>query len=206
MSSPSPMNLARRRRALEIGLSGVLGGGQLRDALALWDGTYAKDRANAMTDFAQTLTAQLGLAPRQAVALRSALFQALLKYDVQRDAPPAGPASTGATIGSPAYIVFREMAVRLFNTAEHAGPEALRDFIETAESPETAILSGGLHQGDFGAVSGADDKTLASILHRLYVGLVHAVGPVAADRGLARAVSAAEALPAAVQFSPQRLL
>jgi hypothetical protein len=206
MSNVSPMNPARRRRALEIGLSGVLSGSQLRDAMALWDDRYAQDRANAMTDFAQTLSAQLGLTASQAVALRAALFQALLKYDVQRAPAPSVPTSPFPEVGSPAYIVFREMAGRLLAAAEQAGADALREFVEAAEAPEMAPLAGGLSRGDFGAVSGADADTLSRILHRLYVGLVHATGPVAADRALARAAAAAEALPAATQFSPQRLL
>lgn len=205
MSNVSPMNVARRRRALEIGLSGVLSGSQLRDALALWDGAYAQDRANAMTDFAQTLSAQLALKPPQAVALRSALFQALLKYDVQR-APAPTTDDRGTEVGSPAFLVFRAMAGRLHAAAEQAGAEALRDFVEAATSPDTASLAGGLSRGDFGAVSQAEDATLAKVLHSLYVGLVHAIGPVAADRALSRAVAAAEVLPAASQFAPQKLL
>lgn len=227
--STAATDLTRRRQALFVGLSGTLDDAQAQIGLRLWDQGYAQHRPAAIIEFVAELSTQLGLPPKQRHEMRMGIYQALLKYDAGREPLPgpaptsgissgaaaASPAKTAAR-GAPAFVVFAHLLQQLADGLRAADAVSKHDLIQSLQKlgPRSG-LEFGLHHGltqwakegaPLGAFAAADEKSLSLAVHTLYVGLCEALGPVATDQLLAKAVRATEALPEALRFSPQRLL
>lgn len=223
-------DLTRRRQALFHGLSGTLDDAQAQVGLRLWDRSYAQQRPAAIIEFVAELSTQLGLPPKQRHEMRMGIYQALLKYDAGREPLPgptpasgtttasgAAPAKPATIRGTPAFVVFMHLLQSLSEGLRAADAGARHDLIQSlqklglrsglATDQQLALSAWARESGaPMHSFSSADERTLALAVHTVYVGLCEALGPVATDQLLSRAVRAAEALPEALHFPPQRLL
>jgi hypothetical protein len=59
---------------------------------------------------------------------------------------------------------------------------------------------------DFAWTEGLDEKTLAGLVHQIYMGLCDVLGPIGADESFHKAIVSCEQLPEARRFSPARFL
>jgi hypothetical protein len=222
-------DLTRRRQALFLGLSGTLDDAQTQVGLRLWDQGYAQNRPAAIIEFVAELSTQLGLPPKQRHEMRMAIYQALLKYDAGREPLPGPSAANSAAAsvaapatvkpalrGSAAFIVFAHLLQSLLDGLRNADAVAKHDLIQSLQrlgprsgldlAQHHALTQWAKEGAALNVFSGASEPALALAVHTVYVGLCEALGPVATDQLLARAVRAAEALPEAPRFPPQRLL
>lgn len=220
------------RAALADGFAGVLGEPHVQSALALWDRRYAAGKPYALIEYVNELAAALTLPTRQRHELRMALYRALLArgIDPTLNAParaPAGPVpaqgaktatatATATPGGNAAFRVFRCVAQALFHGVRADGLGGARMF-ENALRRQTdahgltpagrqALLRWAAEEDDDGYFQRMSSSEYPAVAHLLYVAACEALGPVAADRLLSRAVKQAEALPEAASFAPQRLL
>ncbi len=225
-------DIARRRKALHVGLVGALDEAQVQIALRLWDQAFAQQRPGAIIEFVAQLSSQLGLPPKQRHEMRMGIYQALLKYDAGREPIPeprrAGALATAAAVaslpatplagvrGSAEYVVFHTLLQQLMDGLLRIEALARHDLIQSLQKQGSRTgLTSGLHSAliqwarddtALGAFAAEPAEVLSHTVHALYIALCEAVGPVATDQLLARAVRAAEGLPEAARFKPQRLL
>ena len=230
--STQATDIARRRKALHVGLTGALDEAQVLVALRLWDQAFAQQRPGAIIEFVAQLSSQLGLPPKQRHEMRMGIYQALLRYDAGREpipeTRPAGargatnavaslPATPLTSVRGPAeYAVFHALLQQLMDGLLRIEALARHDVIQSLQQQQgRSVLSSGLHSAliqwvrddsGLGAYAAEPAEVLSDAVHALYVALCMAVGPVATDQLLARAVRAAEGLPEAARFKPQRLL
>lgn len=229
MSGPisAPPDPGRRRQALRLGLESLLGPTQVQTALTLWDEDYARSRSMALADYVGELSRRLGFDMHQRHALRIALYSSISRHDVNPGvtrAPRAAPTAPVvvppvAAISPPpptaAFMVFACMATEMRNAVQREGGGAEADFTRAVEQH---ALAGRLHAEagslvrwsrgsadlqEFGVT--AQDR-LSLLMHAIYAAAAEALGPIAADRQLARASQLADALPEALKFSPRKLL
>lgn len=59
---------------------------------------------------------------------------------------------------------------------------------------------------DFAWTEGLDEKTLAGLVHQIYMGLCDVLGPIGADESFHKAIASCEQLPEARRFPPSRFL
>lgn len=229
MARNTPADLARRRQAIYLGLIANLQESQAQAGLRLWDAGYGQTRPTAIIDFVSELATQLGLPPKQRHEVRMGLYQALLKYDAGREPPPAaavtersdealGPLAQtlSPTLGPPAYAVFNKVATEILNTVREDGSIAVHDFVASLEAQGAGsglrseelqpVLLWARGAGSLSGLIHSREEVLGRAVHALYVAACEALGPVAADRMLAQAVAAAEALPEARRFPARRFL
>lgn len=229
----APSDVARRRQAIYLGLMANLEEAQAQVALRIWDSGYAPSRSTAIIDFVAEIAARLKLPPKQRHEVRMGLYQALLRYDAGREPPPieapsvgpiakpapadgtaaAGAADSGA---SAAYVVFAAMAEHILGGVRADGPVAMDDFARSLDTQSFAadprgadrpvLMSWLRGQGTLTAFAKASEDHFSLLVHGLYVAAAEALGPVAADRLLAQAVTHAEPLREARRFPPRRLL
>lgn len=210
-------DLARRRRAIAIGLDTQLEPLQCERALALWDSAYASSRATAIIDYVIDLAVQLDLPPRKRHELRMALYQSLLRNDVGAATVAASLAAATtnpvAQVASPAYVVFLAVCARLLDGVRADQSGAYEDFkllMRTVGLPKTLdrqeLLAWVGGEGGLDALRRSSSGLLSEILHALYVAAAGALGPVAADQLLVAAINGAEKLPEARAFAPRQLL
>lgn len=216
------------RAALADGFAGVLGEPHARSALALWDQRYAAGKPYALIEYVNEIATALTLPTRQRHELRMALYRALLARGIDptlntpthASASPA-PAQAAKTPtatpgGNAAFRVFRCVAQALFQGVRADGlggarlfEDALRrqaDSHGLTPAGRHALLRWAAEEDDDGYFQRMSSSEYPAIAHLLYVAACEALGPVAADRLLSRAVKQAEALPEAASFPPQRLL
>lgn len=214
------------RAALADGFAGVLGEPHARSALALWEQRYAAGKPYALIEYVNEVATALTLPTRQRHELRMALYRALLARGIDPTlgassrTPPAAappPKSTTATPGgNAAFRVFRCVAQVLLHGVRADGlggarlfEEALRrstDAHGLTPAGRHALLRWAAGEDDEGYFQRMASSEYPAVAHLLYVATCEALGPVAADRLLSRAVRQAEALPEAASFPPQRLL
>lgn len=227
-AAPDPAP-ARRRAALVIGLDPVLPPERQREALRLWDSGYALQRPAALPEYIAELARQFELSLRERHELRLSVYQALMKHDPQTgrgaaagNAPAAaGPKPAAAPVVAPRldpppFVVFACMSAELMIGVRKGGPEAVQDFAVALEQHAAAaglradqsaiLLRWARNQAPLDALAGAAERVFAGLFHAVYVATAEALGPVAADRLLARATQVASALPEASRFAPTRLL
>lgn len=131
--------------------------------------------------------------------------------------PATAPVATSrGPAKSPAFVVFFAMAADILKAVQRAGVAAQDDFTQALEQHcsaqrlpvDVAVALGRWSRGGASlallATHPADG--FAAALHAIYAAAAEAVGPAEADRQLARAATAAEALPEAEAFAPHRLL
>lgn len=228
MSGPisAPPDPGRRRQALRLGLESLLGPMQVQAALTLWDEDYARSRSMALADYVGELSRQLGLDMHQRHALRIALYSSISRHDVKPGvtrAPRAAPTATvvvppAAAISPPptaAFVVFACMANEMRNAVQREGGGAEADFTRAVEQHALASRlhaeAGSLVRWSRGSADLQEFGTtgqdrLSLLMHAIYAAAAEALGPIAADRQLARASQLADALPEALKFSPRKLL
>lgn len=228
MARPTPADIARRRQAIFIGLMASLSEPQAQAGLRLWDASYGQTRPTAIIEFVSELAAQLKLAPKQRHELRMGLYQALLKHDAGREPPPVSLAAESQAAGEPApvmqtlapgpppYAVFHKVASGMLDAVREDSAVAVHDFVHSLEAQSAAgglrpeegriLLAWAQSGASLSPLIHAPEDLLARAVHACYVAACEALGPVAADRALVQAVTAAEALPEARQFSPRRFL
>lgn len=221
--------IAGLRSALAGSFAGLLGEQHVEPALSLWDRRYANGKPYALIEYVNELSAALQLPNRQRHELRMALYRALLARGIdptRQTSPSATRAETDTTPtprieinggdAQPAFRIFRHVALVILQgvRADHLGAAdifeaALRQYAKSHgvdDSGRDALIrwAGGDDAGGyFQRVAG---ERLPSLAHLLYVASCEALGPVAADRLMSRAIHGAEALPEAVVYPPQRLL
>ncbi|MFA5940125.1 MAG: hypothetical protein WC809_12280 [Sinimarinibacterium sp.] len=228
-----PADLIRRRKALHLGLIGTLDEAQAQIGLRLWDASFAEQKPAAIIEFVAQLSAQLALPPKQRHEMRMGIYQALLKYDAGREPipevngarpphamavmAPSMPETAPAWVsGTPQFVVFSTLLQHLLDALRIMEAVARHDLIQSLRgSTGRSGLDFGLHHAltqwikegaSLSAFATATEDALALAVHTLYVAFCEAVGPVAADQLLARAVRVADALPEAARFPPRRLL
>lgn len=231
--STKTADITRRRKALHLGLAGALDESQSQIALRLWDQSFALQKPGAIIEFVAQLSSQLGLAPKLRHEMRMGIYQALLKYDAGREPIPeingAKPAHTAIQItaplpatplarvsGAPQYVVFCALLQNLMDGLRIVEAVAKHDLIQSLQKlngrsgldfgRHHALTQWAKEDAPLGAFAAEPEEVLAQAVHTLYIAFCEAVGPVATDQLLARAVRAAEALPEAARFPPRRLL
>ena len=230
--STKSADITRRRKALHIGLAGALDESQAQIGLRLWDQSFALQKPGAIIEFVAELSSQLSLAPKLRHEMRMGIYQALLKYDAGREPIPEAndvrpvhtasqmaplPATAIARVsGTPQYVVFCALLQSLMDGLRIVEAVAKHDLIQSLQklSGRSGLDFGRHHaltqwakeDAPLGAFAAESEEVLAQAVHALYIAFCEAVGPVATDQLLARAVRAAEALPEAARFPPRRLL
>lgn len=228
-------DIARRRKALHLGLMGALDESQSQIGLRLWDQSFALQKPGAIIEFVAELSAQLSLTPKLRHEMRMGIYQALLKYDAGREPIPEinghAPLHNSVAVaavtptpdvpvarvrGSPEYVVFCALLQQLLEGLRLVDAVAKHDLIQSLQKQSgRSGLDFGRHHAltqwakdgaPLGAFAAEPEDVLALAVHTLYVAFCEAIGPVATDQLLARAVRAAETLPEAIRFPPRRLL
>lgn len=229
-NGPDPV---RRRQALHLGLESLLSPAQVDAALRIWDSQFATSRPMALAEYVAELSQLLQLGSvQERHALRVALYSALARHEVhkQATAAPAAaavraplPAANAPVVqaaapppASPAFIVFERMASEMLAAVARSGAGEVRDFAAALErhaaslrlAPETfgALAAWIQRRGDLRSLAAFGEDRFSGLMHAIYAAAAEALGPVVADRALARAAQSAEALPEARQFSPGRLM
>ncbi len=230
-SRPDP---ARRRRALEIGLETLLSPVQVKAALRIWDDQYAASRSMALAEYVAEIAQRLDYSMQERHALRVALYHAISMHDVRQGAgspatpAPASPAAPKPSIPAPtrpppprrapqpAYVVFARMAAEILAQVGRDGAVATDDFCAALDRHTDALRLNveqvvGMRRwangsGTLEALSEFPEDHFGRLIHAVYAAAAEALGPIAADRALARAASVAESLPEALKFPPARLV
>lgn len=224
---------ARRREALRIGLQSLkLPESQIMAALNLWDQDYAVTQPAALAEYVKDLSQRLAYSIEERHQLRVALYVAIARHDGRMipGTPPAMSAPRNGTTHAvpvspvvpvkppspPAYTVFSFMAGEMLKAVSRDGLGSVDDFTLALEQhcraqrlPVDMVV--GLNRwsrqaASLDTLSTHPEKGYGAAMHAIYAAAAEAIGPTEADRQLARAVSAAEALPEAQAFSPRRLL
>ena len=218
------------RDALAAGFEDVLGSQHVETALRLWDRHFAAGKSHALIEYVNQLAAALMLPTRQRHELRMALYRALLARGIDptrgsdtartpragADSSPIPRIDIGAGGNSPAFRVFRQVALAVLRGMRADALGAARTFAEALDrhagshgfdaSARSALVRwvDGEAADDF--LRSLDVERYSVLTHLLYVAACEALGPVAADRLMSQAVRSAETLPEAATFPPQRLL
>ena len=119
--------------------------------------------------------------------------------------PPASATVTGAVARS----LLSPVRAQLRSKPEIVGEILIHAFRQTRLAKSDHLLALNWARAgavDDGQLSGLSDESLKALVQGLYVAACDALGPVAADRLLAQSISRAQSLPAAVEFSAERLL
>lgn len=227
MARNTTADIARRRQAIYLGLIATLNEQQAQQALSIWDTEYAQDRSTAIIDYVSEIATVLDLPPKVRHEVRMGLYQALLKYDAGRgttglDASQSIPASGAATAsgsasqGPPHWVVFSFVINHLREGVQIDGAVSAQDFTYSLQQQaRTSKLAAEDHAAMVSWSRGDTQTTvflklreddMARMVHTIYVAMAESLGPVAADRLLAGAVTAAEALPEARLFPARRFL
>lgn len=137
---------------------------------------------------------------------------------VPRPAPASAAAAAASSEPAPAdsVVVFAAVyrAVLADMQQSHADQfealrreaKALTEDMRLPAGPRSQLLVGWTAPQHHAWLVVGDEATLAQAVNVLYVALCETLGPVEADRLLARAVRSASQIPQARQFSPQRLI
>jgi hypothetical protein len=200
---------ATARMRIESGLSAVLGPAEVDAAMAMWDQRFAKLKNVPLIEFVNAVATLLGLPVRQRHELRLALYRALSPDDDTATPAPSAvskPAGIAPQVAVTAYVCEQLMsAVRQHAPgANSALLETLRQGVSESELALVGCLSQRLVLRQH--IEAWSESALVDLVHRLYVAVCEAIGPVPADRMLAAAIQAASMLPEAQSFSPRRLL
>lgn len=227
--------IERNRRAVYTALSGVCNDRLLLErALAYWEANFAAQGVFRVAQYVDGLMGQIGLNPDQRRALSVALYSALTKKDgelaelptmfrraangqhakAKSAAAEPGGVGTVASRDAGAAVLARILSAMVDGTAR-AGQHA--ELIATLRDTATAIGPGATNRALEKWIEGslADSvrcansvraEERAGVVNTVYIALCEVVGPVVADRILARAVEAAEQIAEAVSFPPRSLL
>ncbi|MFK7954658.1 MAG: hypothetical protein AB8B96_01055 [Lysobacterales bacterium] len=189
----------------------------------------------AVNDFVVGLANHVGLDSNQKRAMTVALFAALnrdvaelpelpatlrdMKADRPSDAERATAAAEqdGSSAFSPSQTVFQALLGDFCYRLARQDPDAATDLAEIVAESSLPTTLDVMTYAKFGkwADGGFDiaacpidvpEEHLADIVHQFYVGACEAVGPMAVDRLLTRAVENASKLAEADLFPPDRLL
>lgn len=200
---------ARRREALHKALVSVLGPDRAHQAIGLWEKLAASRGRMTVIDLVNELAEPLGMDQGERHALRVALYKSL-------DAAPMSAAASASAAPAVApkpseFVIFEAMAETMAKSMKLAPAPGWYDFTQML-AQHLPLASGNIVRrwaiegANLDALMNMDVKGYADIIHGLYIAAAEAVGPVAADRLLTRAVSSAGALPEAAKFPPSRLL
>lgn len=223
-----PAEAARRRRAVYTGLKPFMDEDQVMEALLVWEDRFADGPVYALHGFVSAICAQDALKSRHGEVYRSLMRaltvdehhlapdpKSLLRdYRAKRSPTPA-PETPGASEDCAPVQIFLAMSERLLGQLEANDPERafkirvdVMDRLNELRLPtvHAQTINRWLMQQGQEIPCGLGATVLQELLHRLYVRACELFGPVAADRALASATREAQALPAARQFSPRRLL
>lgn len=224
MAQYAQLERARRRQSVLGGLSSCLSAAQTEQAMQIWDRSYQGARSSAIIEFVVEVAASLDLPPRKRHEIRLAVYQTLLAQGKVGAAaaagspPPADAAElpVSAEPASPAYTVFVAVLDAMLDDVRAAGQTEFNDFCtRVAASARLGAIGDTRAAALFNWLRGrgrlqvfVDDPepALAACLHLLYVAMAEALGPVPADRILARAITVGESLPEARRFAARRLL
>lgn len=225
MAQYAQLERARRRQSVFGGLRSCLSAEQTEQAMQIWDRSYQGARSSAIIEFVVEVAARLDLPPRKRHEIRLAVYQTLLAHGKTVGTPPVGdvqPASAarGTLVAAvsvpPTYIVFAAVLDALLDDARAAGAAQFDEFCarvssslrlgEIGDARAAALINWLRGRGRLQVFVEDAESVLAASLHLLYVALAEAVGPVLADRILARAITLGENLPEARQFAARRLL
>lgn len=231
MAQYAHVERARRRQSVLNGLNSCLSAAQTEQAMHIWDRSYLNARSSAIIEFVVEVAARLDLPPRKRHEIRLAVYQALLAHgkvaqgkaaaaQVSADQPPISPAGGDALpapeSAPPAYTVFAAVLAAVLDDARAFGKAEFDEFCsrvssssrlaEIGDTRAAALINWLRGRGQLRVFIDDSEGVLAASLHLLYVALAEALGPVPADRILARAITAGENLPEARQFAARRLL
>ncbi len=218
----------RRRRAVYTGLRPYMEEDQVLEALLLWEERFADGPVYALHGFVSEVCRLGGLASRHGEIYRS-LMRALTQDEGELQADPAPSleryardrATPAATpVQAPArdcahITVFAAVSDALLATLEERDSERafkvrvdVMDRLNELRLPprQAQAVSRWLMQQGNDLPCELDETVLQGLLHRLYVRGCELFGPVQVDQALAEATRKAQALPAAQQFAPRRLL
>lgn len=198
----------RRREALHQALISVLGQDRAHDAIRLWEKLAAERGRMTVIELVNQLAPPLKMDEGERHALRMALYKSLDAAPLQPNAPST---RTMMTPKRPEFVVFESMAGSIVKGMRAAPSPGWYDFTQLLAkhlpvATSAIVRRWVIENASLDALLSVGAKDFAEIIHGLYIAAAEAVGPVAADRLLTRAVSTAGALPEAAQFPPSRLL
>lgn len=226
----------RRRDALRVGLQSLrLPESTILSAIRLWDEDYAPTRPSALSEYVKDLAQRLGYSIEERHQLRVALYVAIARHDgrIVPAAPPplptaprnghaATPAPGMPVNGavrpqrSPAWVVFSAMAGEMLKAVQRDGMAAQDDFNAAIEQHgraqrlpveiAVALNRWSRQNAPLDTLAAHPVAGFAPAMHVVYAAAAEAIGPIEADRHLARATTLAEQLPEAQAFAPRRLL
>ena len=204
-----------------------------RLALTIWEQRYAAKQLHGVASFLKDIAPLLEQSKANMQALRMDLYRSLAGINGQKnDADPTIPAQAAASLGSddnvslrmlkkrgnnatPDIQVFTAICENLIEGAQKSGFREFGEFklaltehlgsAKLASKVSEMLLNWVSHESEL--INGIIPRDrLAQIVNIFYISLCEAVGPVTGDAILNNAVTQADSLPAAKQFSPRQLL
>lgn len=222
--------IEHNRRAVYTALSGTCDDRLLLErAFTFWEQNFAAQGIFRVAQYIDGLMSQVGLNQEQRRALSIALYSALNKQDRELSEVPAmfrqaaqaaapvhaaAAAKPSPLARTPETIVLGKMIAGLVDGAVRAGKRD--DLLDTLRETQSSLLGASQRACQDWIKEGLTDCVLlasrlqgreySAVFNHVYVALCDAIGPVAADKVVGRAVDAAEQLPEAVSCPPRSLL
>ncbi len=221
--------IAYRERLLKASQS-VLGAAQGLHAVEIWETGYADIKPYAIIDFVNDVSLALALQSKQRHDLRLALYKTLsaktagpppadtvprtpLPPEKARVVPFPGTAATSAPV---AFEVFEAICQHMYDAVLDAGVTSPRQIADTLyrtlvvdydkDLQADSFVRWTAGQNDLKGLAGAPPELYALYVEKFHATLSLLLGPALGERLRIHALAAAQALPAAALYPPNRLL